>query len=118
MKLFIAHFNYKIIQSQTPVGSDYKDLTMNYTLGMPMKISDYVPRNKLTLVDFLASWCAPCRHEIPNIIKLYNQYKDRGFGVISIMGIPYTLLIDQNGKILAKGLRSDELATKLSEILK
>jgi len=161
MKNQIAQDEYEqekqLIQNQTPVGSDYKDLAMKDTLGMPMKISDYVPKNKVTLVDFWASWCGPCRSEIPNIIKLYNQYKDKGFGVVcvsfddnakawkgainalhlpwpqmsdlkgwksegakvyGIMSIPYTLLIDQNGKILAKWLRSEELATKLSEILK
>lgn len=45
-------------------------------------------------------------------------WDSEGSKVYGIMSIPYTLLIDQNGKILAKGLRSDDLKTKLSEILK
>lgn len=41
-------------------------------------------KGKVTLVDFWASWCRPCRLENPNIVRVYNQYKDQGFTVISI----------------------------------
>jgi peroxiredoxin len=39
---------------------------------------------KVTLIDFWASWCRPCRVENPNIVSIYNDYKDRGFSVIGI----------------------------------
>jgi thiol-disulfide isomerase/thioredoxin len=39
---------------------------------------------KVTLIDFWASWCRPCREENPNVVKVYNQYKDQGFKIISI----------------------------------
>jgi len=45
-------------------------------------------------------------------------WDSEGAKIYGIMSIPYTLLIDQNGKILAKGLRSEELKTKLAVILK
>jgi len=39
---------------------------------------------KVTLIDFWASWCRPCRQENPNVVNVYNQYKDQGFKIISI----------------------------------
>jgi len=39
---------------------------------------------KVTLIDFWASWCRPCRIENPNVVRVHNQYKDKGFNVISI----------------------------------
>ena len=41
-------------------------------------------RGKIVLVDFWASWCGPCRRESPNVVKLYKQYKDKGFTVFSV----------------------------------
>lgn len=39
---------------------------------------------KVTLIDFWASWCRPCRVENPNVVRVHNQYKDKGFNIISV----------------------------------
>lgn len=41
-------------------------------------------KGKLVLIDFWASWCGPCRKENPNVVKLYNKYKDKGFTIYSV----------------------------------
>ena len=41
-------------------------------------------KGKVVLVDFWASWCRPCRDENPNVVKLYNKYKNKGFTVYSV----------------------------------
>jgi thiol-disulfide isomerase/thioredoxin len=41
-------------------------------------------KGKIVLIDFWASWCGPCRRENPNVVKLYKNYKDKGFTVFSV----------------------------------
>lgn len=123
--------------------------------GKVLKLSSL--RGKVVLIDFWASWCRPCRAENPNVVRLYKQFKDKGFTVFSVSldedavawkkaiaqdgliwpthvsdllgwstpviqlykfdGIPYTVLIDREGKVIATGLRGMELEQKLKEAL-
>ena len=50
--------------------------------GASLTLNEY--RGKAVLVDFWATWCAPCRREIPGMVEMYGRYHDRGFEILSI----------------------------------
>ena len=64
------------------VGKEAPDFTETKIEGGTMSLSDL--RGKVVLLDFWASWCGPCRRENPNVVKLYNEYKEDGFTVMSV----------------------------------
>ncbi len=149
------------VQKSISAGSQVPEISLPDPSGNVRKLSDL--RGKVVLVDFWAAWCRPCRIENPNVVRMYNEYKDQGFDVFSVsldglpnqqnpkqlwveaieqdglvwenhvsdlkgwetqavatfgfQGIPYTVLVDRDGKIIETNLRGSALEEKLKEVL-
>ncbi len=90
-----------IIKSLQP-GMVAPDFTQNGVDGNPVKFSDFYKQNKVTMIDFWASWCGPCRAFNPTLVKIYNEYKDKGFGIIGVS-------LDRDKDSWLKAIEDDKL---------
>lgn len=68
----------------TAVGGNYVDFDFTTSDGRATSLKAMVDSNRYVLVDFWASWCAPCRASLPGIKALYEDYRDRGFAVLGV----------------------------------
>jgi peroxiredoxin len=91
------------------LGKKAPDFTLNDPNGKPVALSSLIGKNIL-LVDFWAGWCGPCRAENPNVVKVYNEFKDKGFDVFGVS-------LDRTADEWNKAIADDKLTwTQVSDI--
>ncbi|GHT66655.1 thiol:disulfide interchange protein [Bacteroidia bacterium] len=87
---------------KTAVGSDYADFDFEDPDGKPVKLSDHVAKGKYVLLEFWASWCGPCRADIPHLKEVYKLYHDAGYEIISVS-------MDEKKEDWLKALKEEQL---------
>lgn len=103
----INHLN---ILKNSAVGKKFIDFEMADADGKMHKLSEFVGNGKVVLIDFWASWCPPCRADMPNLVAAYRQYKSKGFEIVGIS-------LDSKADAWAKGVKDLGITwTQLSDL--
>lgn len=97
-----------VVLKRSDIGQPMLDFTQNNQEGKAIRFADF--KGKYVLIDFWASWCGPCRAENPNVLKAYNQYKDKNFTVIGIS-------LDDKVEKWTKAIKEDQMPwTQVSDL--
>lgn len=81
---YYGQIAYKELHPETLEGKQAPDFAATDSQGNTLMLQDLIKGKKYTLIDFWASWCGPCRQEIPNLKILYNEFAAKGLQIISI----------------------------------
>lgn len=104
----INHLN---VLKTVAIGNKFTDFEMADAKGQMHTLSEFVGNGKnVVLIDFWASWCPPCRKEMPHLVELYKQYKNKGFEIVGIS-------LDSKAEAWAKGVKDLGITwTQLSDL--
>lgn len=98
---YVKAFHQRVTElGKLAIGSDAPEIALNNPKGEVVKLSSL--RGKVVMIDFWASWCRPCRMENPNVVKLYAQYKNKGFEI-------YGVSLDKDKASWEKAIADDNL---------
>lgn len=90
--------NFLEAAKRSSIGAEYTNLTMPNLEGEEVSLSNYIGHGKYVLVDFWASWCGPCRREMPVLVDAYKKYADKGFEIVGVS-------FDDNHEAWAAGVK-------------
>ena len=66
------------------IGMKAPDFTMDDPKGNPITLSAFYKQNKITMIDFWAGWCGPCRQFNPTLVQIYKKHQKQGFGILGV----------------------------------
>lgn len=101
--------DFKKLTYTLGTGQKAPEFTLNDVSGNPITLSSKIG-SKLLLIDFWAGWCGPCRQENPNVVRTYNEFKEKGLDIIGVS-------LDRSRDTWTKAINDDKLSwTQVSDL--